>query len=382
MQLGRSKIFVSQPKSAGQQNRLHGSKSWLACALAKRFGPKQLRPRFFWPKYLPWLALVVSASFACSHKTTPATQSNESKSATPQNTASAPAPTPVQTRPVQTEMHNVMFHFSPAAAAHIYSLTGELIPTGNKSMPVFDDKTSFEIRVTSAKVSITPTALGEIMNQYVFAKDSAPLKDLSLWIKDGRLHVKGKLHSKGDLPFETVGTLSPTSDGRIRIHSEKVKALKIPVKGFMNVFGIDLADVLNTSKVAGVDVDKDDLILDVSETLPPPHIQGKVTAVRIENNQVVTIFGTGEAPPSAEKGNYMAFKGNQVRFGKLTMDDADVAVIDLDPADPLDWFQDRYKDQLVAGYSKITPAMGLRAYVKDFGKLSRSGKGAENTPAQ
>jgi hypothetical protein len=27
----------------------------------------------------------------------------------------------------------------------------------------------------------------------------------------------------------------------------------------------------------------------------------------------------------------------------------DLALLDLDPKDPLDWNQDRYKDQLVAG---------------------------------
>jgi hypothetical protein len=335
------------------------------------------------------LAAIVFFGFACSHPPPPAQQSaatpstpSGTPSGTPSAVPSAATPAPTQGRTVQTQMRNVLFHFSPTAAAHIESLTGELAPTGNNSMPVFDDKNSFEIRVKSARVSISPAALAAVMNDYVFAKPGAPLKDLSISIKGEQLVVKGKLHSKGDIPFETVGKLSTTSDGRIRIHSDQVKALKIPVKGFMNLFGIDLANVLNTSKIEGVDVDKDDLLLDMSKLLPPPHIQGKVTEVRIEDNQVLTIFGNGEVSPPIEKGNYMVFRGNQLRFGKLTMNDADVTVIDLDPVDPLDWFQDRYKDQLVAGYSKITPAMGLRAYVKDFAKISRGGKTEESKPAQ
>jgi hypothetical protein len=327
-----------------------------------------------------WLAAIAFFGLACSHKPAPAQQSDAAQS-TPK-APPAPAPVPAQGRVVQTQMRNVMFHFSSAVAAHIESLAGELVPTGTNSMPVFDDKTSFEIRVKSAKVAVSPAALAGVMNDYVFAKANAPLKDLSISIQGDRVHVKGKLHSKGDIPFETVGSLSSTSDGRIRIHSEKVKALKIPVKGFMNLFGIDLANVLNTSKIEGVDVDKDDLILDMSRLLPPPHIQGKVTFVRIEDNEIVTIFGGVETSPPLEKGNYMTFRGNQLRFGKLTMDDADVTVIDLDPADPLDWFQDHYKDQLVAGYSKITPTMGLRAYVKDFAKLPRGGKTEGSKPAQ
>jgi hypothetical protein len=219
------------------------------------------------------------------------------------------------------------------------------------------------------------------MNDYVFAKPDAPLKDLSVVIEGDHLRVKGKLHSKGDIPFESVGTPSPTSDGRIRIHTQKVKAFKVPLKGILNLFGIDLANILDTSKIEGIDIAKDDLILDTSKLLPPPHIQGKVTAVRIEHNRVVAIFGSGETAPPLERGNYMAFQGNKLRIGKLTMEDADIAVLDLDPGDPLDWFQDRYKDQLVAGYSKITPTFGLRVYVKDFDKLSRVAS-KENPSAQ
>jgi len=324
-----------------------------------------------------WLVATVFASFACSHAPAPTTQN-----ATPQNAAPAATP-PVseESRVVQAQMHNVLFHFSPAAAAHIENLSGEIVPTGNNAMPVLDDKTSFEIRAKSARVSVSTAALAAIMNDYVFAKPNAPLKDLSIFIEGDHLHVKGKLHSKGDVPFETIGALSPNGDGRIRIHSQKVKAFKIPVKGIMNLFGIDLANVLGSSKVEGIAVDKDDIILDMSKLLPPPHMQGKVTAVRIENNQIVTIFGTGETAPPLEKGNYMAFQGNKLRFGKLTMDDADITVLDLDPSDPLDWFQDRYKDQLAAGYSKITPTFGLRAYVKDFAKLPRAGaKTVERAP--
>lgn len=240
-------------------------------------------------------------------------------------------------------------------------------------MVVFDDKTSFEVRVTNGTVSITPDGLADVMNNYVFAKKDSPLKDLSVSIDKGRLIIKGKLHSKGDIPFGTAGTLNATPDGRIRVRTEKITALKLPVKGLMGLFGVELANVVNTSKIDGIDTDKNDLLMDLGTLLPPPHIRGKVTGVRVENNAIVTIFGDGgkSVPPPKEKGNYMAFQGNPVRFGKLVMEQTDLTVLDLDPADALDWDQDHYKEQLIAGYSKITPSFGLRAYVKDYSKLGR-----------
>ena len=285
-------------------------------------------------------------------------------------------------RGVKTEMRNVMFHLTPVAAAHLQVLSGELWPTGKNEMVVFDDKTSFEVRVTNGTVSISPEALSDIMNNYVFAKKDAPLKDLSVSINKNRLIIKGKLHSKGDIPFGTVGNLSVTLDGRLRVHTEKITALKLPVKGMMGLFGIELANVVNTSKIAGIDTDKDDLLMDLGTLLPPPHIRGKVTGVRLENNTIVTTFGDGgrSLPAPKEKGSYMAFQGNPVRFGKLTMEQTDLTVLDLNPADTLDWDQDHYKDQLVAGYSKITPSFGLRAYAKDYSKLGGASTNRESKP--
>jgi hypothetical protein len=176
----------------------------------------------------------------------------------------------------------------------------------------------------------------------------------------------------------TVKYIEWTPDGRLRVKTEKVKALHVSVKGVMGVLGIELASVLNTSNIDGLDTDKNDLLMDLGSLLPPPHIKGKITAVRIQKNGIVTVFGDGEKPAPLLKanGNYMYFQGNPVRFGKLTMQNTDLTIFDLDPEDPLDWSQDHYKDQLVAGYSKITSSFGLHSYAKDFEKLPRSSSAA------
>ena len=53
------------------------------------------------------------------------------------------------------------------------------------------------------------------------------------------------------------------------------------------------------------------------------------------------------------------------------MHDADLQLIDSDPKDPFDFFPSKYEGQLVAGYSKNTPAGGLRTYMPDYADLSR-----------
>jgi len=323
------------------------------------------------------LTIAILFAWACSRKTAPPPPTTGETAPAPAQPSALPPPVAPESptnQVVQAQMRNVLFRFSTSIAANIEFLNGEFLPTGNNPMPVFDDKTSFMVKVKSARISITPEALAAVMNTHVFTKANSPLKDLTVTIEGSNVRVKGKLHSKGDVPFETLGSLSPTKDGKIRIHSEKVKAFRIPVQGIMSLFGVELVNVLDTSKVDGIDTDKNDLILDLAQLLPPPHIQGIVTAVRVENGKIVTIFGAPDKSEPLEKGNYMAFRGGRLRFGKLTMENSDLSLFDLDPADPLDWFQERYKDQLVSGYSKITPDFGLRAYVRDFAKLSRASK--------
>jgi len=73
--------------------------------------------------------------------------------------------------------------------------------------------------------------------------------------------------------------------------------------------------------------------------------------------------------------NYMSYRGNRLRFGKLTMSDTHMILIDMDQRDPFDFYLDHYKEQLVAGYTKETPSFGLRVYMRDYNKLSK-GKAA------
>lgn len=275
---------------------------------------------------------------------------------------------------VKVQMHNVMYHFTDQIAVHLIDVGGSLVPTSAGHIPVFDDKNSFKLQIAAAEMTMDPQSLANVLNSHVFAAKDAPLKDIAVTIENGRLKVKGKLHKKGDIGFETEGQLSPTADGKIRLHSEKIKALHLPVKGLMDLFGIDIADLIKSGKVRGVQAEKDDLILDPAEILPPPKISGKITDIHLEGNNIVQIFGEPKKYPwiNVAAQNYMAYRGNKLQFGKLVMSDTDLVLIDPAPKDPFDFYLDRYKDQLVAGYSKTTSSFGLNVYMVDFNKLKKN----------
>jgi len=272
---------------------------------------------------------------------------------------------------VQAQMRNVTYHFSDAVKVEIKSLNGELVPLGKNEFPIFDDRDSFDLRISTGEIAIDSSNLANLLNSYVFARSQSPLTQLSITFEKGHLKVKGKLHEKGDIPFETEGILTTTADGKLRLHSEQIKAMHVPVKGLMGLFGIDLGGLIKEGKVTGVRAEEDDLIFDLEQILPPPHIEGKVVSVRIEGEKIIQVFGGSEAKPvkNIRAGNYMAYKNNRLRFNKLVMYDADLILIDMDPSDPLDFYLEHYKEQVSAGYTKTTLDSGLRVFIKDYNKL-------------
>ena len=270
---------------------------------------------------------------------------------------------------VETEMHNVFYHFSDSIYAHIIDLQGELVPNEKGGIPVFDDGNSFTVAIHAATISITTDALSNTLNQHVLVAPDAPLKGIRMSRAGDKLRISGHLHSRGDLAFETIGSLAVTPQGDIRVHAEKIKAGHIPIKGLLDLLGKTIANLLDTRQLRGIRAEKDDLILTPAELFPPPHIQGRLRAISVRGNEIFQEYGTPAAPRVKRPGNYMAYRGGRLRFGKLTMSDTDLILIDMNPEDPFDFYLDHYKDQLVAGYTKTTPTFGLRSYFRDYNKL-------------
>jgi hypothetical protein len=288
---------------------------------------------------------------------------------------------------VRVSVHNVKYRFAENVSVQINNLSGAIVPIGNHEMPVFDDKESFKILVDSAEVAISPQDVANLLNQFVFARPGSQLSGVSVAsAPNGHLKIKGRLKDKGGIPFEADGVLVATDDGKLRLHADKMKALKIPVGGLMDAFGLEIDNLIKSGKVAGLTADGNDLIFDLEQLLPAPRVEGKVTKVRVEPNTIVQTFTAdaknppGGAPMPKMQGNYIAFRGNKVRSSKVTIEDCDIVVMDMDPADPLDVFLDRYKEQVAAGYTKATASFQVRVYIKDYGKLA-AGKnaGAGNT---
>jgi hypothetical protein len=246
-------------------------------------------------------------------------------SAEPASATAIEAKGPAETETL-VEMLNVNMHADAKLVLHIRHLTGKFVPTRKGQPPTFDDTLSYTLAIDSGEVAVSMASMSYALNTYAFGEPDAPLKNLQLSAEGSQIRQKGTLMKGVGIPFEMVATIGPTPDGRIRVHPTQMTVAHLPVKGLMNLFGLDMAKLVNTRQTRGVSVDESDLILDPARMLPPPQMRGRITAVRVQGDEIVQIFGK-ETPDSAAaqpRSNYMAYRGGILRFGKLTMNKADM----------------------------------------------------------
>lgn len=279
------------------------------------------------------------------------------------------------------EFHDVDFHVASDIVLRIHYLRGTMRSRTPGAAVVFDDKRSFVIDIDAAEVGLTTSDLAHLMNEHVFAYHGAPLSHLSFATRGGELVQRGVMHKVVNIPFEITAAVSVTPAGLLRIHPTTIRIFSVNGRGLMKALGITLQKLLDLRRATGVHVEGNDLLLDPDSVLPAPAIEGRVTAVRVQGNELVQVFGDSAAwaesraapiaPLDSSARNDMRFRGGTLRFGKLFMVQSDMEIIDADPGDPFDFSIDDYNRQLVAGYSRSTADGGLKVYMPDLDKLKK-----------
>ncbi len=291
----------------------------------------------------------------------------------------------VQVPAVQVQMQNVAFHIDSSGILRIRYLRGELRRMSASEPPFLDDKRSFMLRIDSATIAITPATLSDLLNHYTFAYPGSPLRNLTITIEQGRLKQQGVMRG---ISFTMLGDLTLTPDGELRLHPSSIKAAGIGVGGLMKFFGLHLQKLVDTRGARGVRIDHDDFLLSPAKLLPPPTVEGRLGVVEVTDSEIVQVFrpAAASAPhalglPPIEAANYMYFRHGVLRFGKLTMVDTDLLIVDADPQDPFDFFLDHYNEQLVAGHSRNTADHGLIVLMPDYHRVAARERGTARSPA-
>jgi hypothetical protein len=299
--------------------------------------------------------------------------SNTSASSTdmPGTTAAVITPAASQSASTTIYAHNLMLRKGPDFRIYVRWLRGNMVRTHRDVNPTFDDPESFFLDIKTGVIRANIGDIGNFLNANV---SSSPLRKITLLADGDKIKLQGTLHKLVWLPVELVGTVAATSDNRVQVQVTKLSVLKIPLKGLLGGLHIGVSDLFDPKGIPGVEVSGNDIIFDTMKLLPPPHIHGELTKVRVVTPDIEEVYGNAEeAVTRVEQWrNFLRLNNGTIDFGKLTMHHVDLTMVDLSDDAWFDLDLNNYQNQLVNGYTRMTPEAGLQIFMPDLDKLPKN----------
>jgi hypothetical protein len=277
-----------------------------------------------------------------------------------------PAPSPA---PTKVYAHNLMLRKGPNFRIYVRWLRGQMTRTHRNVNPSFDDPDSFFLDIKTGVLRANIGDIAHFLN--ASGMSNSPLKNIALSGNGDQIKLTGTLHKVVPLPIELAGTIAALADNRIQVHVTKLKVLKIPVKALLGSFNVTVSDLFHPEGIAGVQVAGNDIFFDTQTLLPPPHIRGRLTKVRVVNPDLEEVYGNAENDVSRVEQwrNFLRLRDGTLDFGKLTMRHVDLVMVDISKDAWFDLDLTHYQDQLVNGYTRMTPQAGLQIFMPDLDTL-------------
>jgi hypothetical protein len=305
------------------------------------------------------------------------TQPSPSSTSTVISSAVTTIPATPDSVPTAVYAHNLMLRKGPEFRIYVRWLRGNLVRTRQNVNPTFDDPESFRLDVKTGVIRANIGDIGNFLNAGGVA--NSPLKNITLLAEDDHIKLRGTLHKLISLPVELLGSVAATPDNRIQVHVTKLSVLKVPLKGLLGGLNIGVSDLFHPKGIPGIEVAGNDIFFDTLKLLPPPHIHGQLTKVRVVTPDIEEVYGNAEeAVTRVEQWrNFLRLNDGTIDFGKLTMHHVDITMVDLSDDAWFDLDLNNYQNQLVNGYTRMTPEAGLQIFMPDLDSLPKN-KGNQN----
>jgi hypothetical protein len=273
---------------------------------------------------------------------------------------------------VEVDMRNVDLHITPQIDLQVRHLRGRFVAAGTRPAPYLDDPRTYTVAVDSGEVAVEMDSLNAIMTRALEQARSNVRRVRISVDEHGQLRQNGVVKKGISVPFDMKASVGVTPDGLIRIHTESVKGLR------------------STGQPAAQGAAREDRRSDSCRSwsrhprrrqrpaarrlaASPTARLSRPADIRARRSRCAdTSLRSGAAQPispTATAKNHIYWRGGQLAFGKLTMTETDLELVDEDPQDSFDFSVDRWNEQLVAGYSKTTADRGLRAHMPDYNDL-------------
>ncbi len=277
---------------------------------------------------------------------------------------------------VRVQVEHTLFHPIDGVVLQVERMNGRMVGTPGRTVSL-DELDSFSVQIDQAVTRLHARDLSSLINSYLLKQADSAIRSVDVHFDGQQVVVRGQVHKLVTLPFEGRGEISATPEGELRMHMAEFRVAGILHRGFLALFGIRLDTVAQPRHKASFRIEGDDIFTSINDLFPPPRVYGRLTRVHVEGQDLVQVIGIPfdpGAPTDAahhpirtiEKElpdpNYIYFTGGRMRFGRVTMDNVDLKLVDQTPEDPFDFSLRHYQQQIQEGYVKVTPSQGLVVY--------------------
>ena len=173
-----------------------------------------------------------------------------SAAVTPRKPITGPTPTTgSEIEPTNIYAHNLLLRKGPDFRVYVKWLRGQFTRSKRNVDPSFDDTGSFFLDI---KTGVIRANIGDICNY--LNKDTSsgsPLKNIKISGNNEQVKISGTLHKVIPIPIMISGTLSAVPENDIQLQVSKIDVMKVPVKGLLGTFHVQLADLFKGGGVPG-----------------------------------------------------------------------------------------------------------------------------------
>lgn len=272
-------------------------------------------------------------------------------------------------------LKNVRFRWTKTRYIETKELQLRAIPLGGREVFDLDKPNSFILYLLKGEVDVGFATMEEIFNDSVFHYKGTNLKDIKLETisiqGENGIRLSGKMQLGVWLNFQ-LDCLAKVKDNKIHLTPINVEALGIPfVKGALDLVGLPLDVLLPIQPGRGAELEGNTVVIDPFLLFHSPGITGKLSSVRIGEKKISVGFDTQKQlslplPPLKAPKNTIFLWGGNVKFGRLTMENAKIQMVDRNQDNIFDFFLEYYMRSIVAGKANLTGSGEVIVTMPDF----------------
>lgn len=186
--------------------------------------------------------------------------------------------------PTRLDVKLGTFYYRPGIPFLLSNFAASMTPRG-KTMPSCLAKTT---DVESGFVTITGDALTRLFDEKMqSAKGKQNIHDVKIQFKNGEVLISGIAEKGVPLHFSIQGPVDALGGRDIRLYARKVSVLGIPVKGLLQMIGLQVGNVMHLQKSEGVITQENSLFFDPEKLA---HIVGHIGRAEVRNDRLEVTF--------------------------------------------------------------------------------------------